>query len=139
MGESSGGALALLLAARHPKIRCVVAYAPVGDLRLARSGPIGDEVRNWLLPFGGYRRWDPLTNARKVRQDVLLVHHVADRTVPVLHSRRLIRRLAKAVLIELPLTASGTRTTHGERTPATTARKAFERAVRLVRSRTSGT
>ena len=136
LGESSGGALALLLAAKYSKIACVVTYAAVGDFRLLTSGPLATEVKDWLLPVGGYRRWDPMTNARRVRQRVLLVHHVDDATVPALHSRRLHRRLPRSTLIELQSSgARGARTTHGQRTSRGAERRAFRAALRLVRDR----
>lgn len=139
LGESSGGALALLVAAKYSRIDCVVTYAAVGDLRLLTSGPLATEVEDWLLPDGGYRRWDPMTNARRVRQPVVLVHHVADTTVPALHSRRLQRRLPHATLIELGSAGpSGVRTAHGQRTTREAERRAFRIALRLVRDRVRG-
>jgi len=133
LGESSGGALALLLAARYPRIACVVTYATVGDLRLLTSGPLASQVEDWLLPYGGYRRWDPMTNAGRVRQRVLLIHHDADTTVPPAHSRRLRGRLQRSRLIELRTAGpSGIRTTHGQRASRAVERRAFRAALRLV-------
>lgn len=135
MGESSGGALALLIAAEFPRIRCVLTYATIGDLRLLRSGPLAIEAREWLLPFGGYERWDPATNASRIRQPVVLVHHVADTTVPVRHSRVMAQRLRSAQLIELRSYArsDAVRTTHGEKTSPSSSARASTVALRVVR------
>lgn len=134
LGESSGGTLALLLAAKYSRIACVVTYAAVGDLRLLRSGPLAAEVREWLLPYGGYARWDPMTNSRRVRQPVALIHHVADTTVPPAHSRRLHRRLARSTLFELrSAPRGGVRTTHGQRASRAAELRAFRTALGVVR------
>ena len=135
LGESSGGALAILLAARFSRIACVVTYAGVSDLRRLPDGPLADEVRNWLLPFGGLRRWDPLTNASGVRQPVLLVHHLADKIVPIAQSTRLQPAIEDARLIKFREASAGIRTTHGDLTSARAWDHAHAAAVRLVRPR----
>ncbi len=65
-GESMGGLLTLLLAARHPEISCILAYAPalvipaMRDARSMQNFMFGspkrlDDTRPGYLPWQGYR------------------------------------------------------------------------------------
>jgi dipeptidyl aminopeptidase/acylaminoacyl peptidase len=132
-GESSGAQLALMVAARHPSVDCVIAGSGVVDLAaVPATSSLRTMIDRELLPHGGMRRWDPLTNAARIRQPVLLIHHRDDPVVAAAQSRHLASTLSHATLIELPRAASGPRSYHGPRTTANAKARAWRAARRLV-------
>ena len=134
-GESSGGQLALMVAARASSVDCVISDSGVVDLAaVPRTSGLRPIIDGWLLADGGMRRWDPLTNARRIRQPVLLVHHREDPVVSPDQSRRLAAALARAAFVELPPgPRTGPVSYHGRHTTAAADRRAWRAAVRLVR------
>jgi dipeptidyl aminopeptidase/acylaminoacyl peptidase len=132
-GESAGAELALMVAARHRSVDCVVAGSGVVDLAsVPATSSLRPMIDRELLPNGGLRRWDPLTNAARISQPVLLIQHRADPIVAAAQSRRLARALSRAALIELPRAASGPASYHGPRTTAEADSRAWRAALRLV-------
>ena len=131
-GDSAGAQLALMLASRARSIRCVVAGSGVVDFkRVPDDNPLSQIIREDLLPYGGYRRWDPFTNAARIEQPVLLVAHPDDPAVPAAQSRRLARALPRAAYLELPR-GNGPPSYHGPRTTARGDRAAWAAMRRLV-------
>jgi acetyl esterase/lipase len=133
-GDSAGGQLALMLAARFRSVRCVISNSGAIDLRaMPRGSMLEFQVRHWLLPFGGLRRWDPLTNAKRIRQPVLLIAHTGDPVVPVRQSRRVGRVLPRSLYIELPPgPEGGPASYHGPATTVRADRRAWAAMRRLV-------
>lgn len=134
-GESAGAELALMVAARYPSVDCVVSGSGVVDLAAVPGGTkLRRVVDEALLANGGLRRWDPLTNADRIRQPVLLIHHAADPLVAAAQSRRLARALRDAAYLELPRgPRDGPPTYHGPPTTTAADRRQWRAAVRLVR------
>jgi acetyl esterase/lipase len=88
-GRSAGGQLALLLAARRPRLACVVAEAGIADLpALARettaAGSFGPtQVTNWATAaFGADRLADVSAAGSPVRARVLYAISAGDTLVP---------------------------------------------------------
>ena len=131
-GASAGAQLALILASRAPGLACVVSDSGVVDLRrVPGDTELAEVVRTILVPHGGYRRWDPLTNAARIPQPVLLVAHRDDPLVPPAQSRRMARALQRAAYVELPA-GRGPRSYHGPRTTVRADRAAWAAMRRLV-------
>jgi acetyl esterase/lipase len=133
-GQSAGAQLALMVAAANPDVACVISDSGAVDLaRMPEGSFIEIEVEDWLLAHGGLERWDPVTNARRIRQPVLLVAHPEDPVVPVAHSRRLHRRLPRSAYLELPPgPADGPASYHGAPTTERAAARAWRAMRRLV-------
>ena len=117
IGFSMGAAVALMVAAREPDVRAVIADSPftsqrdIVRYRLRRAArraaspltrPLGDAIV-WLadrrlrrrLGFG-FAEVQPLRDVSRLTQPLLLIHGEADREVPVEHSRRLARAAREA-------------------------------------------
>ena len=134
-GESAGGQLALLLAARHRSVRCVITVGAVGDLPGLRRDhaikPLIDlATRAWAHEHGGLRAHSPLTFARRLRIPVLLAGLRHDPIVPVAQQRRLAARLPRARLL---LQASGERPFVHGKASAAALRRLHRAEARLVR------
>jgi dipeptidyl aminopeptidase/acylaminoacyl peptidase len=101
-GASSGGHLALMLAARRPSVDCVIAVGAPSDLVRWPAGARGvwDSVQR-LKRRVSLRRWSPARRARSIRQPVLLIHDRADAIVPFGQSETLARRLPRGRLVGL--------------------------------------
>lgn len=93
-GWSGGGSMSLNLIFRHPDLfRTAIAIAPVADQRLYDT--IYQE-RYMGLPTdnaGGYRDGSPLTHARKLRGNLLLIHGTGDDNCHYQGTERLIDEL----------------------------------------------
>jgi acetyl esterase/lipase len=119
-GESAGGQLALMLAARHRSVRCVITVGAVADLPGLRRDHAVDLLvrlakRAWAHAPGGLRAHSPLTYARRLRMPVLIAGLRRDPIVPVAQQRRLAARLPRARLL---LQESGDREfVHGKASP----------------------
>jgi acetyl esterase/lipase len=135
-GESAGAQLALMVAAREPSVDCVISDSGVVDLAaVPRTSELRPIIDGALLAHGGLRRWDPLTNARRIRQPVLLVAHRDDPVVSPDQSRRLAAALAHAAFIELPPgPRTGPASYHGRHTTPAADHRAWRVGVRLVRA-----
>jgi dipeptidyl aminopeptidase/acylaminoacyl peptidase len=110
-GFSQGGVFSLLMAARDPRVKAVVAYYPITDFTAWLNDPPGGLGRRLVFWFirrhfrqqSGARtdeefaaileRASPLRQADGITAPVLLVHGLDDRTAPVDESRRLARKL----------------------------------------------
>jgi dipeptidyl aminopeptidase/acylaminoacyl peptidase len=117
IGFSMGAAIALMVAAREPGVGAVVADSPFTTLRdIVRyrirraAGPIASP---WTRPLGdaivaladrrlrgrlgfGFTDVEPLREATRLTQPLLLVHGEADRDVPAEHSRQIAAAAARA-------------------------------------------
>lgn len=112
MGFSQGGIFSLLIAARAPEIRAVVAYYPVTDFAqwftLPRPHPLQRFVfamirRHFRRQSGAHseeefqailHKASPLYQVEHIRAPVLLIHGDQDGAAPVAESERLAARLA---------------------------------------------
>lgn len=100
-GFSMGGWTALNAAARDPKLRAVVAVAPVGGPEMVGSGTLEFITRlsrplNTLKPRAlaadfskAVTAHDPGLAVRRIKAPLLLVHGDADTTIPAIISKRL--------------------------------------------------
>lgn len=111
LGFSQGGVFSLLIAARAPDVRAVVAYYPVTDFKhwlfdrhpSSRRRHLRHIVESYFRRQSGARddaefqqmlsRASPFDQAESIRASVLLVHGDRDRTVPLEESERLAARL----------------------------------------------
>ena len=111
LGFSRGGVFGLLIAARSPEVRAVVAYYPVTDFRhwLEREQPTAMRRFVWRRIDSYFRkqsgakteeefqemlsRASALDQAVAIRPPVLLVHGDRDPTAPLEESERLAERL----------------------------------------------
>jgi dipeptidyl aminopeptidase/acylaminoacyl peptidase len=85
-GASSGGHLALMLAERRRRLRCVIAEAPPTLLRRLPQ-PVLGFARRAFRTHGGLDRWSPAR--RRLRTPVLLGHALRDPYVPFAQSKYL--------------------------------------------------
>lgn len=132
-GFSLGGSVALLAAARDPRLRAVAAYAPFADLRdLARDlyrwlwllrYPVVELMRGWawLLLGADVAAVSPVTAAARLAVPVLLIASRADEQIPFAHAERLAAALRGNPRAETLLLAAGR---HGELGPGFAARLA---------------
>jgi membrane-bound lytic murein transglycosylase B len=100
-GFSMGGWTALNAAARDPKLRAVVAIAPVGGPEMIGPGTLEFITRlsrplNTLAPKAlaadfkkAVTSYDPGLAAARIKAPLLLVHGDADQTIPALVSKRI--------------------------------------------------
>jgi dipeptidyl aminopeptidase/acylaminoacyl peptidase len=98
IGLSQGGQVALLAAARSNRIRVVVAYYPVTDIRQWQRTTTNQGIRDYYIPrvcgFGTSR--SPTSVAEKIGAAVLLIHGDRDTRVPTEQSIWMQRALQKA-------------------------------------------
>jgi hypothetical protein len=78
-GESSGGHLALMLAAHRRSLRCAVAAAAITDPKTLH-GVVGDGLRS-MLSADGLRRWSPAAKASAIGSRALLGQAANDEIV----------------------------------------------------------
>jgi dienelactone hydrolase len=88
MGGSSGGHLALLLAASKPELACVISMAGPTNLDAIRGTPAMDALRRDHIvpafgpgPYGpgaGFYGWNPVTYAAVTKARTLLLHAAED-------------------------------------------------------------
>ena len=99
VGESSGGHLALMLAARRP-LACVEAVGAPTDLRSLR----GFARRVAVEAFGrdGLAEWSPAQHADRIRARVMLVHARGDLIVDPAQARTMKEAKPGAELLMLP-------------------------------------
>jgi acetyl esterase/lipase len=119
-GESAGGQLALMLAARDGAIRCVITVGAVTDLGTLRADHAFSPVatlaeRTWSHAPGGLADNSPLTFARHLRTPLLLAGLRRDPFVPSIQQRRLAARAPHARLMLLP--RGGAPFVHGRAAP----------------------
>ena len=105
-GESAGGHLALLAAARR-RFACAIAVAAPTDIVATAGEPpgaswLGDVARATFggAP-GGLAAWCPLTLASRIAERVLLGASLADPIVPFTHASRLDAALGHGRLVAL--------------------------------------
>ena len=98
VGLSQGGQVALLAAARTNRIRAVVAYYPVTDIREWQNTTDNQAIRKFYVPFvcGSGTSRSPISVAQKIDAAVLLIHGDRDRRVPTEQSVMMQRALQKA-------------------------------------------
>jgi len=99
VGESSGGHLALMLAARRP-LACVEAVGAPTDLRSLRG--FARRVAVMAFGRGGLARWSPVLHANSIGARVMLVHAQNDRIVDPAQARSMKDAKPDAELVLLP-------------------------------------
>ncbi len=117
-GESAGGHLALLAAARLSSVDCVIALGAPTDLDLyVAEAAASRDVRIDLVAFQINRffgrtaaeraRWNPVTLAPSIRGDVLLMHEDDDPVVSRLHNERFMANRPAAQHVDLEAGSAG--------------------------------
>ena len=117
IGFSMGAAVALMVAAREPGVRAVIADSPftsqrdIVRYRLRRASgriaplltrPLGDAIvwladRRLQIRHGfGFHEVQPLRDVSRLTQPLFLIHGGADREVPIEHSYRIARAAREA-------------------------------------------
>jgi len=117
-GFSMGGWTALNAAARDPKLRAVVAVAPVGGPEMIGPGTL-DFITRLSRPLNTLRpralaedfkkavtKGDPGRAASRIKAPLLLVHGTADRTIPDAVSRRIAKSAGGKVRLVIERGAS---------------------------------
>jgi dipeptidyl aminopeptidase/acylaminoacyl peptidase len=102
VGGSAGGHLSLVLAARHPDLRCVIAQAAPTDLvALSQGNQLGHTLP--ALQFGAARldALSPARHAERMKARLLLVYATNDPYVPLSQGREMARARPGARLIVL--------------------------------------
>jgi pimeloyl-ACP methyl ester carboxylesterase len=97
-GWSSGGHLALLVAARRPRVACVISLAGPAHLPSLPKPLIGLAHR-FFDDRGGLLDWSPTT--KRIRAPILLGHARADKTVPFDQAMRMVATHPRARLVAL--------------------------------------
>jgi len=112
-GESAGGQLALVAAARLPSVNCVIAAGVPTDFQtyFARAAAGGDEAVQYVADtirtnFGDTPEatapWDPVRIAGQIEADVLLQRQIGDPLIPAeqVERFRAVRPTTQAVELE---------------------------------------
>ena len=149
LGFSQGGVFSLLIAARAPEVKAVVAYYPVTDFEAWLTRQQSDPMTR--LIFGGIRWYfrresearndedfsrilgeaSPYRHAAEIQAPVLLIHGDRDRSASVEESKRLAARLQELGReVELIVVADGTHVFNFKRRDL--ALRAWEATVRWL-------
>jgi acetyl esterase/lipase len=105
LGASAGAQVALMLAVRHPDLRCVVALAGPTDLPAFARQPGGQAgLRLAVKAFGtdGLAKQSPINYVSSIKAKLLLVYAQNDPIVPVAQGQEFARKDRSAKLIVLP-------------------------------------
>lgn len=104
-GQSLGGSIGLNVMADRPEIHAAVIASAFASWREAAASAVGGETPGFisrmlakLLIKDDHR---PVDAIRQIDRPILLVHGTADRTVHIIHSRRLAEAGSTADLVEL--------------------------------------
>lgn len=99
VGFSQGGQVALLTAARDPRIRAVAAYFPVTDVARWKATTANADIPGYITTVcepGGADVRSPVLRAVTIAAPVLLIHGDADTRVPTEQSRMMAAALMAA-------------------------------------------
>jgi acetyl esterase/lipase len=104
VGDSAGGNLALVLAAREPDLSCVIARAAPTDLTSLQSqgGTEAHQLAVDAFGEGGLNKYSPVRQAGAIKAPVLLIMAQNDPLVPVEQGTELKRALPATQLMVLP-------------------------------------
>lgn len=95
-GHSSAGTVALVVAAKEPRIVGCIAYAPATDLGRRIPGPL---VAGLDKQIPGFRQFllsnSPMQNAPKITCPVLLFHALDDSNIPIAQTENFFRLMGK--------------------------------------------
>lgn len=104
-GQSAGGHLALMVAARRSDVACVISQAGPTDLEALRREARGVPSYRWAVQAFGrdrLREYSPVEFARDIRAPVLQVAARNDRYVPWRQASEMQSRLTHGRLVVLP-------------------------------------
>jgi acetyl esterase/lipase len=104
VGDSSGGHLALMLAARKPSLDCAVdRVGPTNLASLAAQGAtVAHEAAVDAFGAGGLERFSPVRYAARIEANVLMILAENDPVIPVAQGSELMSVLPSAELVVLP-------------------------------------
>ena len=106
-GGSAGGTWALLLAAREPKVACVVDLAGPTDLTsIGAQGSTDAQLLQEVFSRPQLKQLSPVTSAGQIKAKVLMVYAENDPIVPIAQGDELARALPDAEFIKLPAGSS---------------------------------
>lgn len=109
-GESSGGALALMLAALDPRVTCAINQAGPVDFNIARPSPGDDYATVTAAKQIWGARNGPVRYASRTRAAVLIFSGAGDKTAPPSRANGYIRRAPHAA--NVTMRAGGTKWLH---------------------------
>ncbi len=132
-GDSAGGHLALMLAAKRRSLACAISHAGPTDLLDFPAGVVHDRIRDYLAPYVSLHAWSPEVRARRIRQPLLLAYAPGDTVVPYAQGLAMRAAAPHARLITLP--AGATPWVHSGVSGASLARE--RRAERAFLARTA--
>jgi len=101
-GDSAGGHLALMLAAKRRGLACAISHAGPTDLLHFPAGVVHDRIRDDLAPYVSLHSWSPDVRARRIRQPLLLAYAPGDSVVPYSQGVEMRAAAPHARLITLP-------------------------------------
>ncbi|HXV84434.1 MAG TPA: dienelactone hydrolase family protein [Candidatus Binatia bacterium] len=98
LGFSLGGQVALLAGARSSRIKAIVAYFPITDIKRWKNTTNNAAIRDFYVPkvCGAGDLNSPVNSADKIKAPVLLIHGDRDLWVPTEQSLRMRAALQKA-------------------------------------------
>jgi acetyl esterase/lipase len=137
-GISAGGTYALLLAAREPRLDCVVGMVTPTDLTTLKEQG-SDEVYDLAVTAFGEDEladWSPVNVADRIRAKVLLIPAQTDRFVPIAQAREFARARPATDLYVIPAGSTPVDWLHGAEVSSTGALEGVDRGFDFIEQST---